>query len=115
MITREEVTADTLNSIEIMDENPLPLLYQSGYLTIKDYDQEFNTYLLGSPNREVEEGFMKYLVPFYRQKNIDGIISSSPDYPLNLHNGLFGGICDQYPLSALLRDLRNCATLTGCQ
>ena len=61
MITREEVTADTLNSIEIMDENPLPLLYQSGYLTIKGYEQEFNTYLLGFPNREVEEGFVKYL------------------------------------------------------
>ena len=56
MITREELTADTLNSIEIMDENPLPLLYQSGYLTIKGYDDRFNTYLLGFPNREVEEG-----------------------------------------------------------
>lgn len=61
MITREEVTADTLNSIEIMDENPLPLLYQSGYLTIKGYEQEFNTYLLGFPNREVEESFVRYL------------------------------------------------------
>lgn len=63
MITREELTADTLNSIEMMDENPLPLLYQSGYLTIRGYDQEFKTYCLGFPNREVEEGFIKYLVP----------------------------------------------------
>ena len=71
MITREELTADTLNGIEIMDENPLPLLYQSGYLTIKGYDQEFNTYLLGFPNREVEEGFVKYLVPFYSPSKAD--------------------------------------------
>jgi len=65
MMTREELTVDTLNSIEIMDENPLPLLYQSGYLTIKGYDERFKTYRLGFPNREVEEGFVKYLVPFY--------------------------------------------------
>ena len=64
-MTREELTADTLNSIDIMDENPLPLLYQSGYLTITGYDTRFQAYQLGFPNREVEEGFVKYLVPFY--------------------------------------------------
>ncbi len=64
-MTREELYEDTLNSIDIMDENPLPLLYQSGYLTIKGYDSRFHVYQLGFPNREVEEGFIKYLVPFY--------------------------------------------------
>jgi len=64
-MTREELTADTLNSIDIMDENPLPLLYQSGYLTIKSFDDRFQAYRMGFPNREVEEGFIKYLVPFY--------------------------------------------------
>ena len=64
-MTSEELTADTLNSIDIMDENPLPLLYQSGYLTIKGYDEEFQAYQLGFPNREVEQGFVKYLLPFY--------------------------------------------------
>ena len=64
-MTREELFEDTLNSIDIMDENPLPLLYQSGYLTIKSHDPEFRTYRLGFPNREVEEGFVKYLVPFF--------------------------------------------------
>ena len=71
MLTREELFEDTLNSIDIMDENPLPLLYQSGYLTIKDYDKEFGTYLLGFPNREVEEGFVKYLVPFYSPNKVE--------------------------------------------
>jgi hypothetical protein len=42
-MTEENLSADTLNSIDIMDENPLPLLYQSGYLTIKEYDSEFKT------------------------------------------------------------------------
>ena len=64
-MTREELYHDTLNSIDILDENPLPLLYQSGYLTIKDYDTRFRSYRLGFPNREVEEGFVKYLVPYY--------------------------------------------------
>jgi hypothetical protein len=71
MMTREELFEDTLNSIDIMDENPLPLLYQSGYLTIKDYDKRFGTYVLGFPNREVEEGFVKYLVPFYSPNKVE--------------------------------------------
>ena len=70
-MTREELTADTLNSIEIMDENPLPLLFQSGYLTIKGYDERFGTYTLGFPNREVEEGFTKFLYPFYVPKTLN--------------------------------------------
>ena len=70
-MTEESLSADTLNSIDIMDENPLPLLYQSGYLTIKGYDSEFKTYSLGFPNREVREGFVKYLVPFYTPKTYD--------------------------------------------
>lgn len=70
-MTEEPLTADTLNSIDIMDENPLPLLYQSGYLTIKDYDPEFKTFLLDFPNREVRDGFIKYLVPFYMPKKSD--------------------------------------------
>ena len=45
--------------------NPIPLLYQSGYLTIKGYDKEFGIYRLGFPNKEVENGFIKYLLPFY--------------------------------------------------
>lgn len=68
-MTEERLTVDTLNSIDIMDENPLPLLFQSGYLTIRDYDQRFRTYTLGFPNREVREGFVKYLVPYYTPRN----------------------------------------------
>lgn len=64
-MTKEEVTSDLLNSIESIDVNPLPLIYQSGYLTIKSYDKEFKTYTLGFPNREVEEGFIQYLLPYY--------------------------------------------------
>ena len=39
-------------------EMPLPMIYQSGYLTIKDYDREMETYLLDFPNDEVKNGFV---------------------------------------------------------
>ena len=46
-------------------ENALPLLYQSGYLTIKGYDRETETYLLSIPNQEVRVGFVEGLIPTY--------------------------------------------------
>ncbi len=64
-LTREQVTGDFLNSIDSMSKNPIPLIYQSGYLTIKAYDDRFGFYTLGFPNKEVEEGFADYLLPFY--------------------------------------------------
>lgn len=69
-----ETDADVLNSIDSTSVNPIPVIYQSGYLTIKGYDREFGIYRLGFPNREVEEGFMKYLLPFYA--NTDKVDSS---------------------------------------
>ena len=63
-MSREETDADILDSI-FTDDNPIPVIYQSGYLTIKGYDPRFGIYTLGFPNREVEEGFLKYLLPYY--------------------------------------------------
>lgn len=68
-----ETDADTLNSVDSSSTDPIPVIYQSGYLTIKSYDEEFGTYHLGFPNREVEEGFMKFLLPFYANTDkVDG-------------------------------------------
>lgn len=64
-LTEQQVTADFLNSIDSIDRSPIPIMYQSGYLTIKDYDEEFKFYTLGFPNEEVEEGFINFLLPFY--------------------------------------------------
>ncbi len=64
-LQEDDLTGDVLNSIDSMSENPIPVIYQSGYLTIKSYDEEFQTYRLGFPNKEVEQGFIKYLMPFY--------------------------------------------------
>ena len=46
-------------------EAPLPMIYQSGYLTIKDWDMETNSYLLDFPNDEVKHGFLTMLATSY--------------------------------------------------
>ncbi len=46
-------------------KNPLPILFQSGYLTIKEYVEEADLYRLGFPNDEVRYGFLKNLLPAY--------------------------------------------------
>lgn len=58
-------SAESLGDLDSMYVNPIPILYQSGYLTIKEYISEFDIYLLGFPNKEVEEGFTKFLLPYY--------------------------------------------------
>lgn len=64
-MAHEETSSDTLNSIDSTSDNPIPVIYQSGYLTIKGYDRRFRLYRLGFPNREVEEGFISFLLPYY--------------------------------------------------
>ena len=71
-LTEQQVTADFLNSIDSIDESPIPIIYQSGYLTIKDYDKEFQIYTLGFPNEEVEEGFTNFLMPYYMNTGSEG-------------------------------------------
>ena len=48
-------------------ERPLPMIYQSGYLTIKAYDRDFNTFLLDFPNNEVKGGFLTMVASSYLQ------------------------------------------------
>jgi hypothetical protein len=43
----------------------IPLLYQTGYLTIKDYDEDNNLYRLGMPNAEVRVGLLENLLPLH--------------------------------------------------
>ena len=68
-LSDEYVTEDILNSIDVASTNPVPVIYQSGYLTIKGYSARFRTYRLGFPNEEVEDGFFRFLLPFYTSVN----------------------------------------------
>lgn len=60
-----EASASELDSIQISVDNPIAVLYQSGYLTIKGYDSRFKVYTLDYPNDEVKEGFVNFLVHYY--------------------------------------------------
>ena len=53
----------------------LPLLYQSGYLTIKDYDRLTEEYTLSIPNKEVRVGLTKGLLPLVTGMNVEGVRS----------------------------------------
>ena len=64
-----ETAASAFTEYRADRKNPIPLIYQSGYLTIKGYDEEFGMYRLGFPNREVEEGFVRFLLPYYANVN----------------------------------------------
>jgi hypothetical protein len=60
----------TINRQAIDDYRPenadiTPLLYQTGYLTIRDYDKRYDRFILGFPNEEVKYSFLKELLPKY--------------------------------------------------
>ena len=60
-----EVSAASLSDDRADIHNPIPMVYQSGYLTIKKFDERFRIYTLGFPNEEVEYGFLNFAAPFY--------------------------------------------------
>lgn len=60
-----EVSAFSLSDDRADVNNPVPMIYQSGYLTIKGYDEEFKIYTLCYPNEEVKYGFLNFVTPFY--------------------------------------------------
>jgi hypothetical protein len=72
----EPIDASDFEAPLEMQSGPLPLLYQAGYLTIKDYDWESNVYTLAIPNSEVRVGLLKNLLPLYATvRNINSIVS----------------------------------------
>ena len=67
-------------------ERPLPMIYQSGYLTIKDYNKRLSTYLLDFPNEEVRNGFIDAVASGYF-KNSSSPTSWGIDVNAALENG----------------------------
>ncbi|MDE6637714.1 MAG: ATP-binding protein, partial [Muribaculaceae bacterium] len=55
----------TLHGFDLSNASPLAMLFQTGYITIKDYDRETQLFTLGVPNREVSESLFKELLPYY--------------------------------------------------
>ena len=91
-------TESELLGLDPVFRDPIPLLFQSGYLTIKgtEYDME-TVYRLGFPNEEVERAFLRALVPYYiNTRQIDGgfKVDRSPETALaQIHEK---GYADRY-------------------
>ncbi len=83
MCTREE-----LISVGLDDSNPIPLMFQTGYLTIASYNEDINLYELRFPNKEVEIGFYQQLLPIYAPevKDIDSPFRF-PLFKIDLYEG----------------------------
>jgi hypothetical protein len=66
------ISSNAISEYRVEGADPVPLLYQTGYLTIKDYDSILDDYILGFPNEEVKYGFLNELLPVYMPK-IEGM------------------------------------------
>ena len=64
-ITGKYYTAEEFIDYKANIEQPLPMIYQSGYLTIKDFDFRRNAFLLDYPNNEVKKGFLSLIAGSY--------------------------------------------------
>ena len=65
LYTNRDYTRDMFVNYKADSSKPLPMLFQAGYLTIKGYDKEFNTYRLDFPNNEVKQGMITLLANDY--------------------------------------------------
>ena len=64
-LTGKYYTEEDFSDYKADVERPLPMIYQSGYLTIKDYDADVQEFLLDIPNNEVKQGFISLLANNY--------------------------------------------------
>ena len=101
-----DATEEELEDYTPENGNPIPLFYQTGYLTICGYDPEFELYSLEFPNDEVKYGFMNSLVPYVLGvRNAENPVSlrymfmdlknGKPESFINRLTALLGGIA--YP------------------
>lgn len=98
-----KTTLSNLMDISNEFDNPIPLFYQTGYLTIKSYNEVLNAYTLGFPNLEVEVAFFNFILPYYLNSKakkadslifdfVDGILSGDPDKAMKKLESFTAGI-----------------------
>ena len=99
MCTRDEMIA-----VGLQDRNPIPLMFQTGYLTIWNYSEDSNLYELRFPNTEVEMGFYQQLLPIYVPEVKD---SDSPLRFTLFRKDLFDGLPEDFMkrLATMLKSL----------
>ena len=84
-------------------EKPLPMIYQSGYLTIKEYDPRRNRYLLDFPNNEVKKGFLTMVAANYLKPKDTEISNWIVDAVILLEEGETAAFCTA--LTSFLADI----------
>ena len=95
-----EISLARLSEVDTYQRNPIPLLYQAGYLTIKSYDPDLNTCFLGFPNQEVRNGFLRMQLEYYipDRENDSGVLiarlyralkAGNPEEMMKILDGLF--------------------------
>ena len=80
-------TRQDLTGTNAMYPDAVTLMYQTGYLTIKDYDAADDRYILGYPNKEVESGFIESLSEFYTPIRQNRSALSSDKFVMDLRRG----------------------------
>ncbi len=114
---KAEGTENQLSGLDFENLNPIALFYQTGYLTIKGYDERFKLYQLGYPNEEVKEGFYGYILPYYTNLRSQNVMLFIRDLVLELEAGkveammkrlisLFAGLSYELQIDAE-KDVRN--------
>ena len=84
-------TEEQLSKIDNFSNDPVPLLYQSGYLTIKGYDKFLKRYTLSLPNKDVGEALPKFILNFNFPKTDGG------DFDItNFIEDVFNGDCNGF-------------------
>ena len=103
-INGQMCSRNDLLEVGLQDRNPIPLMFQTGYLTIASYYEEANIYELRFPNREVEIGFYNQLLPLYvpEIKDIDSPFQF-PLFKMDLVEGRINDFMER--LSTLLKNL----------
>lgn len=87
LINGRKAKEDHFKNYDPDSKNMLPVIYQSGYLTIKDFEKETRLYTLDFPNREVEEGFLDVLLQKFVTVPYDDIGLEITNLQSALRNG----------------------------
>ena len=74
-LTSERITEMRLDSLSVYNPDEVSLFFQTGYLTIKDYDRSTRSYRLGYPNREVEMGILSNILGMYVPERRDAMLN----------------------------------------
>ncbi len=84
-ISKIKTTVETLTSFDAMNLNTTVLLYQTGYLTLSNYDKEDELYTLDYPNHEVRNALAQHLIASYRE-DVNSAVPTVVDFRNALKN-----------------------------